>query len=78
VPAQPVDATLSSHPACIENKSQNRSLGFDQQERRPGYVLVERSDTDDSPVEASLSLCTGRCCIDVNNLGQQMMRREIA
>ena len=34
--SQWVDATLSLNPPGIENKSQNRSLGLDQQERRPG------------------------------------------
>jgi hypothetical protein len=55
-----VHATLSLNPPCIENKSQNRSLGLDQQELRPGRVF----GPDSCPAEGSPNQYTGSYCID--------------
>src|ERR1700691_6045835 len=59
-----VGATLSLPPVGIENKSQNRSLGLDQQERYPGQLLAACSQTDGSPAEALPNQCAGWCCVD--------------
>src|ERR1700678_608082 len=59
-----VGATLSLPPVGIENKSQNRSLGLDQQERYPGQLLAACSQTNGSPAEALPNQCAGWCCID--------------
>jgi hypothetical protein len=67
----PVNAVISMgrrntklEPACIENKSQNRSLRLDQPERCPGWVLAKYAQTDRSPTQALSNQCTGWCCID--------------
>jgi chemotaxis family two-component system response regulator Rcp1 len=56
--------TGSSNPPVIENKGQNRRRGLGQQERCPGKVLAEYSQTDGSPAKALPNQRTGGCCID--------------
>jgi len=54
-----IDAKLSSHLICSDNKRQDRWLGSDQPERQPGWALNELGQTDPLFQGNLLNQCTG-------------------